>query len=434
MCRFLPALCLILSPPLAMAQMDWTPRRTTAANNHRGTYHVTSGTWSAAVPAASSSSDVLYNNTAPTGYMFGTTAPWSHVDHGRIPSTGSPSGPSSVTGTRDRYTVHGFEIAYCSKIVGTTRIETSFFNPYAPCSDIEVGPGPIASFLASGLPAGTATGGQACWTVAFDLGNSTLSFQLAADGDGVWDDDPNIDSFGWKCTFLDADATNLTGPIIAGNCPIGGVTDPQQGFGTAFGGVPGATDATGLGTHDYFWIDSDDGGIFGTNGGCFFFGGCPGPGPVGTAPNPFGGFWFKIFGETRTQLGTSYCSSRPNATGSPATLSAKGGDVHEDLILTAAPVPNTTGLFYLGPMSCCGLLPANLGDGVRCVGGMTVRMLPFVGAGMMKQLPNVASLAVDYAAPYAPSLVDTVHFQYWFRSSLSVGTGSNTSDALRIDF
>ena len=65
---------------------------------------------------------------------------------------------------------------------------------------------------------------------------------------------------------------------------------------------------------------------------------------------------------------------------------------------------------------------------------MTQRLLPFINAGMMMQLPNTATFTVNYKAPYALGLFGTQHFQHWFRSSLASGSGFNTSDAIAITF
>lgn len=76
----------------------------------------------------------------------------------------------------------------------------------------------------------------------------------------------------------------------------------------------------------------------------------------------------------------------------------------------------------------------SLGDGLRCVGGPTTRILPFVNAGMMMQAPNTVYQPIDYTTPYASGLTGDQNFQYWFRSGLATGAGSNTSDALTIQF
>lgn len=127
----------------------------------------------------------------------------------------------------------------------------------------------------------------------------------------------------------------------------------------------------------------------------------------------------------------TFCSALPNATLSPAALSCSG-DPNSDLVLVSTPVPDTTGQFFYGPQMLGGA--TSLGDGLRCVGGMTTRLLPLVSAGMMMQAPNTAAITINYSAPYAAGLVGTQYFQYWFRSGLATGTGSNTSDGLEITF
>ena len=72
--------------------------------------------------------------------------------------------------------------------------------------------------------------------------------------------------------------------MLAGNCPP---QNPAPGEGTVFNS-PGVADCTGLGTTDRFWID----GLATTtnpNGGCFFFGGCPG--------NPYSSFYLTLLGD-----------------------------------------------------------------------------------------------------------------------------------------
>jgi len=423
--------CLLtLTGPRATAQERLTPRRISAPIQERGTYHVATGTWLPRSAAASFASDVLYNNSAPAGYFFGATPTWDPVDEGRIPSTAS----SGIVGTADGYEVDCYSFAYCSNDPGSILQITVFLDLYAPCSDVDDGDVPLAGFLATGLPAGTPTGGQGCWTVAFDLSNTTLTFVMSGDGDGTWDNDANTDSFGWLCSYPTSTPTNGTGPIIAGNCAGGGSTSiPPKGFGTAFAGTPGATDATGLGTGDCFWIDANDGGVLtpNANGGCFFFGGCNNQ--TGSGANPWGGFYLLLFGTKKDEeCGTRYCSSRVNQTGARAILTADCTDPGADLVLTSAPVPDTAGQFFYGPMMLGGAL--SLGDGLRCVGGMTSRVLPFINAGMMMQQPSTATFTVNYTAPYAVGLVGTQHFQHWFRSETSNGTGSGTSDAIAIDF
>jgi len=129
-------------------------------------------------------------------------------------------------------------------------------------------------------------------------------------------------------------------------------------------------------------------------------------------------------------VGTSFCSSLPNSTGSAALLTATGAPT-SSLVFTSQPVPNTLGQFFYGPMMLAG---APFGDGLLCAGGMTQRMLPFINPGMMSQPANEAVFTVSYSAPYASGLTGTQYFQHWFRSGLGTGAGYNTSDGLEITF
>lgn len=127
----------------------------------------------------------------------------------------------------------------------------------------------------------------------------------------------------------------------------------------------------------------------------------------------------------------TYCPSLPNGTGSAAVLSC-AGDPNSSMVLTTTPVPNTTGQLFYGPMQLLG--GSMLGDGPRCVGGATQRVLPFITAGMMAQPANTSIVTLNYTAPYAAGLTGTQYFQYWFRSGLGTGTGSNTSNGVSITF
>lgn len=427
----------------ASAQMTAEATKVTGATKAR-TFNAKTGTWSRTpLAAATFNSSVLFNNSAPTGYFFGTSSVFNTIDHGRLPSPNSPTNATSVTGNSVSYTIDCFQIGYCSNIPlasGGVDFTIAFYDDYAPCADIDaIGQGGIlsAAFFGTGLPGGTPASAQGCWTVSFDLSNTSLTWCMRGDGDGTWNNQANIDSFGWALTFDNAvggAGGNGTGPFISGNCPspISGATTPKQGAGTKWDGVPGASDATGLGTNDFFWIDSNF-VIVNANGGCFFFGGCNFA--TGPAANPYGSFWLQMFGEKDGDpcpIGTQYCSSRINASGGPALITATALDSNADLQFQSSPVPNATGQFFYGPMMLGGM--GNLGDGLRCVGGMTTRMLPFVTAGMMMQPPNGVIFNVNYTAPYATGLTGRKYFQHWFRSTLTTGTGSNTSDGIQIDF
>jgi len=422
----------------ASAQSTLTPQKITAPIKDRGTYHLATGTWTRTSPSNNFNSEVLFNNTAVSGYFFGTTAGFNTVDHGRIPSTSSPAGPDSVAGNADIYTIDCFQIGYCSNIPaagGGVDFVINFYDGYGPCTDVDApGAGAVAGFFGTGLAGGTPASTQGCWTASFDLANTTVTFTLGGDADGTWDNVANADSFGWGLDMTNATSANGTGPFIAGNCPVGGVTVPQRGFGTKFGGVSGATDATGLGTNDFFWIDSAIlGSSMSPNGGCFFFGGCT-PGVVGPAHNPYGGYWLQLFGTkgAGAPTGTAYCSSTINASGSQAVMSFSGGT--QSLVLTVDGLPNGSGQLFSGSMGFETPGMAMLGDGPLCAAMNVVRINPILSAGMMMQSANQVSLALVYTAPYASSLSGLRYFQHWFRSTLGTGTGSNGSSGIKVTF
>ncbi len=125
----------------------------------------------------------------------------------------------------------------------------------------------------------------------------------------------------------------------------------------------------------------------------------------------------------------SYCgNATANSSGSAATLSAIGSTSVGDqaLILQATGVvPNGFGLFYYGPNQVN--LPA--GNGVRCVGGSTVRLSPTQAQGtqVLKSLfldPNAAGITGN----------TTWNFQYWYRDIPARGAQFNFSDAIEIRF
>jgi len=437
----LAILCASASPQGVLA-----PQRITAPIKDRGTYHVATGTWTRANPSNNfyDDSQVVFNNTAPTGYFFGTTGGFNTVDHGRIPSTSSPAGPDSVVGWRDDYAIRGFQLGYCSSIpaaAGGVDFMLTFYEEYGPCTDVDIAGGipVVASFIGTGLAGGTPASASGCWITSFNLSNTTLGFVLGADADGTWDNVGNMDSFGWGLDMLNATmgtAGNGTGPFMAGNCPVGGVTVPQRGFQTVFGGNEGATDSTGLGTNDFFWIGSAALGTTSSpNGGCFFFGGCT-TGVVGPANNPYSSYWLQLFadGPDYAYLGTPFCSSMVNASGSRAVMCAFGGDPNADLRLTVSGLPNSTGQLFFGTMGFDTPGMAMLGDGPLCAAMGVIRINPLLSAGMMMQPPNRAFLDLSYSAPYATSFTGIRYFQHWYRSTLATGTGSNGSSGVKINF
>ena len=145
-----------------------------------------------------------------------------------------------------------------------------------------------------------------------------------------------------------------------------------------------------------------------------------------------GELYYDAFLLEEDPLGSSYCQSTYNSTGSPARIQAHGSARVEAGIfeLEASPVPNQSGLFFFSAVT--NQIP--FGNGFRCVGGAgaNVHRLPLTqGAG--------ASLIheVDFdTPPAAQTLVagSTWNFQAWFRDPMGGGAGFNLSDALTVTF
>jgi glucose/arabinose dehydrogenase len=130
--------------------------------------------------------------------------------------------------------------------------------------------------------------------------------------------------------------------------------------------------------------------------------------------------------------GANFCASTVNSTGGAAKMSSNGQCVHavNQLVLSAAPVPNGPGLFFFAPNQVAGGAGAPFYNGLRCVGPGVLRFAPTIAAS------GVASRAVDLSAAPASQIQpgQTWHFQYWFRDVAGGGTAVNLSDGLSLTF
>lgn len=131
-----------------------------------------------------------------------------------------------------------------------------------------------------------------------------------------------------------------------------------------------------------------------------------------------------------------FCSSTTNSTGSPALMDASGGCVvaANNLVLTAAPVPNQPGLFFYSSAQANGGNGVPFGNGLRCIGGggaALIRLPVVVASG------NVMSYAVDMNNLPSNGQItpgSTWNFQAWFRDPMGGGAAFNLSDGLEIQF
>jgi len=127
-------------------------------------------------------------------------------------------------------------------------------------------------------------------------------------------------------------------------------------------------------------------------------------------------------------VGSNYCTSGPNSTGSASVISASGSSslAQNNLVLSAGPMDDEPGIFFFGTAQ----LNTPFGNGTRCVGGTVFRLPPSFATG------NTLTRAVDLGA--APANVITIgsiwNFQAWFRDPAGGGVGFDLSDGLAVGF
>jgi hypothetical protein len=128
----------------------------------------------------------------------------------------------------------------------------------------------------------------------------------------------------------------------------------------------------------------------------------------------------------------NYCTSTPNSSGGPATLSWTGttslGTNDFGLYATGMPA-RKLGVFIYGT----GTTQTTLGNGFRCVASPFFRL----GATTSDDFGE-ATLPVDFtqhpvnAGPGAIRTGSTQHFQLWFRDPQGGGARTNLTDGLTV--
>lgn len=431
----------------ALAQSDAASkiRPITSAPRDGGIYHVATGTWTRNASMANLGADRVYVNTCPTGY-FSAFSGDTFVDEGRLPSTTSPSNLNSRPGCANSYVIDGFEVAYCVDMPGVTW-SWSFFNDYVPCAS-PTGQTPVATFNLSGLPTVTMPGMLvACWIVQIDTTGpppTVTTFTMQADGDGSFGTPP--DTFGWSMrNSLAGTAGSGSGPFIAG--------DPNvcTGYdGTRFdnGAAPAwpnnlTEDGTGMGTLDQFRIE---GGA--TTPGCYFFGG---------APNPFASFHLILFSNAcgTPSTGTPFCFGDGTGTPCPcgnsgapgrgcansiiaagAQLSATGtaSIANDTVVLQGTGMPNSSVLYFQGTTQQNGGLGSVFGDGLRCAGGVVIRLGTKVNVGNQSQYPGAGDPSVHVRGMV--TVPGSRTYQAWYRNAAAFCTPAafNLSNGVLINW
>ncbi|MCY2959872.1 MAG: hypothetical protein NTY35_06865 [Planctomycetota bacterium] len=126
-----------------------------------------------------------------------------------------------------------------------------------------------------------------------------------------------------------------------------------------------------------------------------------------------------------------YCSSGTNSSGTAARIDSSGSASlsANNLVLSASNLPaNAIGLFFRGTRPIQPATP--FGNGLRCVGGATVRLGTLQAAGGVVSAPqNLASAAWNGVSAGALGYV-----QFWFRDPFAGGAAFDTTDALEFTF
>lgn len=381
-----------------------------------GTLHLAAGTWTR--PHAGHLNlgpSVLFKNDAGAGYYMPVADGLEVFDEGRLPS---PTDPGHSGATCSTYRVDGFQIGYCvSEPTGAFTGSVRFYSDLAPC-DVANVPAPAAAFDLGSLPGAPAPGLTACWIVTLDLAGTPDEFVLAADADGAYDADPDLDSFGWRLAMTGL-VSGPAGPMISGDPALA-----AEGDGTYYQNPPAAS-ATGLGAQDSFGLVDGTGAVA---SGCYDFGGY-GPGV------PFSSFHLLLYGACDDgSIGTRYCVATANSTGLASGISAYGsGSIGaNDLVLSADNVPMIpgVGIFIASPTQ--NQLP--LFNGYLCasapglqrivqitppVNGVVTQVIDYTGASTGTQPLNVVAGQAH-------------NFQFWYRDPLAGGGSANFSDAVTI--
>ena len=442
-----PALVLGASTALAQQQAP-TGAKVPTSSKYGGVYHTNTGTWTRPTSQFGAfAADVIYTNTALSGYFFdaggtgGFGAGAENFDEGGLPGT-TNGNPFAIGPDRDTYRVNGYQINYCDNGAAlSSGWEISFYQSYLPCTQNS---SPITRINSTGLPAG----GQ-CWVIDIDLSGGQ-EFDIAADGGDGWDDNDDLDSFGWSFRYTGSDPDGGAGFLLAGDpsstdpgwTPSG---PPIGGFGTYYGGPGTCGGTTGYLAQDFWYLDSS---IDPTISGCYFFGGYSNSNGCGGTFNSFASYHMEIYAESGEQpsIGTDYCASTANSTGAMSTLTASGSEVATDdaVELSVSDLPASSLAFFITSQTQGNVPNPGGSAGNLCVVGDVGRFMQpgqvkLTGAdgtfSLSTTLGEWSTSDIPQATPplsYAAMAGMTSNFQLWHRDAAMGSATSNFSNGLSI--
>ncbi len=447
---------------------------------HAGTFHVATGTWTRGAEPGHLPGQVIYDNNATLIY-FTTMLSTERFQHrSRLPSPNGPTTDSVFYGSSDsshryderpgcadRYTVTGFEVAYCTSHVGTIDWEYQFASSWSECDVSDMVP--QHTITVTGLPGGRPSGGwQNCWIAGVDLsGMPNGGIELSADGDGSYQGPSTLDQFGWSFGPTSPTlASDFTGPLLAGNytctgARFGGILTPRSGTdGTIWdspivgaGPTPGSeTIGTGMSSNDFF---RDAGGPTSESGGpgCYTFGGAPhadfylrlfstqvcGPNPLVPFCAPgVGGILSCPCGNPQVPAGwTKGCNNFYFGGTGGAVLSGSGvASISGDTLALGStaepstPTPPLTVLFQ----GTTGTANLRFGAGVRCVSGVLKRLYKGDAVGGAISFPNDGVAVHDRSAARGFPIVPPITLDYFCAYRNTAANGHTGCPGLQFGF
>lgn len=280
----------------------------------------------------------VYNNTCFWGpgapfVNFGIESPCDDsYDEGRIPASGPPgAGVDNATNT--------WAIGYCTgAVTGAVDIDWAVFDTNsmpgtAACTTpVPSGATPLVAFTSAAagfpLPGATTTGAVACWTVTFTSGTASVCMQSGATAN---------DLFSWRIvqnnTIVQTGSTfafPLAGPLLCADPNLTAAGAGTYNIPPGTDGVTGLPCGTGLGTSDFYWVNTDGIPAGGTpppacaaqgagGTGCYFFGGYP--------ASPFASFYMQIDANGGCSCDGSvveYCTAKTASNGCVPDISSAG--------------------------------------------------------------------------------------------------------------
>jgi hypothetical protein len=126
------------------------------------------------------------------------------------------------------------------------------------------------------------------------------------------------------------------------------------------------------------------------------------------------------------------CANSIVPTGANLAATGAASVAADTLVLAGSGMPNSSALYFQGTMQVGGGLGTVFGDGLRCVGGTTIRLGTQVNVGGASQYPAGADLPVSVRGMCAPG--DVRMYQVWYRNAAAFCNpeGFNLSNGVEV--